>query len=232
MARLREALAEATKMGTATAGPGRRMAEGRFGRIIDEIKGPCPYSGNPDRPEFSKCVLCFKECPAQGERACMERIWHDAYLKTADAWLDYELDVVEKWRGNYDGIEAHLDEALKLDKAFAVIGLDTCTEKEQKKALTTIGKALTSILERIIKQGDRTEDIIRVGRKAELMGEVSPALAEAEWNALRPCLHFRAWLLPHAAGVRKEPGPKVQALAHSLPCTPKRFAPRGKRSLT
>lgn len=182
---VQQAVAESVAMATAPAGPQRRMAEGRFARIRDEIDGPCPYVGNPERPDVSRCLLCFERCPGPQERECMRRIWFDGYVKAASAWIEQELTIIRSWQGNYEGLYPYVREVLILDRELSVAGVDRCTEDLQRRVFDAVGTALTRLLDRMIRDRRPPQDILAVGREVALLGEISPALAERMWETVR-----------------------------------------------
>jgi hypothetical protein len=194
-------LAETVKRGTdVPAGPGRRQAQSRFALMEAEINGACPYVGNaeprnptpgapPDPP--ARCLLCFERCPTPDERACMRRMWNEAYVRTVTVWIERELQFVaqanippprqakgeeRRWTRpvDYAGLSSYVREALEMDRQLSLRGVDQCTRGLQARVFEVTREGLSRLVRRLIEERHPPQDILTAHRQAALLGANSP----------------------------------------------------------
>jgi hypothetical protein len=76
-------------------------------------------------------------------------------------------------------LEELILEALETDKSLALLGVDTCYLDVHSQVWSEIKASLDFLLGRLIASGAPPHNLLEILRRAELIGEVSPALREA-----------------------------------------------------
>lgn len=88
--------------------------------------------------------------------------------------------------GNYqlDKLEQLAKKALESDRALALAGVDTCYAELHAKLWTELDASLNNLLTYLLAKKAPPQDLLRVLRDAELLGEISPPLRERVYAAL------------------------------------------------
>jgi hypothetical protein len=116
----------------------------------------------------------------------MRHLWfYDGVFPVISAWLDHELEVLRAFRGRYQAVEPHIREAMKLCNEFALLYTDQCSASKQDEAYGAIESCLLRVLDLMIQEEAPSEDILRLSKEVESLGDVSPTLRVRAWEAVR-----------------------------------------------
>jgi hypothetical protein len=86
---------------------------------------------------------------------------------------------------SWAGLERLVRQAIDSDRALSLMGLDSCTETEHNRLWEQIRVRMSDYLDKMASAQAPIVDLLRVLNSAELMGNVSPALREKTFEALR-----------------------------------------------
>ncbi len=159
---------------------------GEIWQLRDKALGTDPKKRKSSVNQLGKLATKIGQLPDNRDRDCMMRIWYyDGVYPVISAWLEKELEYLRAFAGRYTQAEPHIREAMKIAKDFAGLRVDACSESKQRETFEAIQQALTKSFDWIIEHGAAPQDILRLEKSVDLLGQVSPALREKVWRALR-----------------------------------------------
>ncbi len=124
---------------------------------------------------------------------CLLAVWRGHVRRKLTDWLAENTKLLKAYRasvprrcdplapngcsaGDTSGLLERVRSVIEVDRALAMLGLDTCDEKVHTRAWDAIESKMRERLDYLLRVGAAPEDLLAFSRNAQLVGAVSPEL--------------------------------------------------------
>lgn len=172
--------------GTWTASAGTDMAQ-KVADLQRELAQKAPAGIVRRRDDESRRLGAIadriKQRPA-GEQECLFKVWEQHVRGVLAEWVWSDVKKLRNYGGDVEGLEGLMKQGLEADKQLSLIGRDQCEAQLHDEMWSAIESSLSSMLNRMVKSNAPVQDIMKVMRQAQLLGNVAPALEQRVVNAI------------------------------------------------
>lgn len=118
-------------------------------------------------------------------RSCFLDIWNDWFQDRSAAWVTEDIASPKGSHKNPALYQQRMACLISSLRQFALLGCDSCYAAVQQNAWAALQNEVEARLFLLIKQAAAAEDVLAVTRKADLLGELSPAARERVWAYIK-----------------------------------------------